>query len=210
MKGLGVLVVVAAAIAFLAIPEFRSALDPDGPAPADGKLSALTIAADHSMTGYDRGEFIHWIDATPSCTVREVVLARQSDGGEIDCRDLNPGEWTSPYDGVRVTSVKAVDVDHTVPLAEAWRSGADEWTPERRKQYANDLRPGFLVAASPASNRSKGDQDPAHWMPPAPVDPAYPCVYARNWIAVKTAYGLTVDQQEHDALARVLSEHCPA
>jgi hypothetical protein len=59
-----------------------------------------------------------------------------------------------------------------------------------------------LVAVSARSNRAKGDQDPAEWVPPVET---YRCTYARDWITVKTAYGLTVDQAEHDALTAMLA-----
>jgi hypothetical protein len=32
-----------------------------------------------------------------------------------------------------------VDIDHVLPLAEAWRSDAQAWSASRRQAYANDL-----------------------------------------------------------------------
>jgi hypothetical protein len=67
-----------------------------------------------------------------------------------------------------VTSASGLDIDHMVPLAEAWDSGASAWTAQRREAYANDQgQEASLVAVTARSNRSKADQDPAHWMPPA-------------------------------------------
>ncbi|MFC8874604.1 hypothetical protein ACFUAE_07365, partial [Streptomyces ardesiacus] len=51
-----------------------------------------------------------------------------------------------------------------------WRadSGAPEWTPQERQDFANDLGdPRCLVLVSARSNRSKGGKDPAQWQPPA-------------------------------------------
>ena len=49
-----------------------------------------------------------------------------------------------------------------VLLAEAWDSGASQWTAARRQAYANDLgAERSLVAVTAKSNRSKADQDPA-------------------------------------------------
>ena len=75
-------------------------------------------------------------------------------------------------------------------------------TDERRKEFANDLNHPQLFAVTAASNRSKGDQDPAEWKPPTKT---YWCTYAKNYVNVKAAYQLTVDQKEHDALASMLT-----
>ncbi|MDQ0784534.1 hypothetical protein QFZ64_000031 [Streptomyces sp. B3I8] len=58
---------------------------------------------------------------------------------------------------------------------------------------------------SATSNRSKADQDPATWLPPAT---GYHCQYVTDWIADKTRWSLTVDTTEHEALADQLSR-CP-
>jgi hypothetical protein len=94
-----------------------------------------------------------------------------------------------------------VDIDHVVALAEAWRSGAAEWTTDRREEFANDLDNSQLMAASASSNRSKGDQDPADWQPE--VD-SFHCTYARMWIGSKHAWELSVDTDEVTALETML------
>ena len=54
-----------------------------------------------------------------------------------------------------------------MPLAEAWDSGASQWTAKERELYANDLDDArALIAVSAASNRSKADKDPSEWLPP--------------------------------------------
>jgi hypothetical protein len=52
---------------------------------------------------------------------------------------LTGGKWISAYDGKTITNASQLDVDHLVPLAEAWRSGAWKWTPVQRQTFANDL-----------------------------------------------------------------------
>ncbi|WP_031089223.1 HNH endonuclease family protein, partial [Streptomyces sp. NRRL S-15] len=77
---------------------------------------------------------------------------------------LTGGGWSSYYDEVEVTEARKLDIDHMVPLAEAWDSGAYDWTAERRQAYANDLgAERSLVAVTAKSNRSKSDKDPATW-----------------------------------------------
>jgi hypothetical protein len=165
-------------------------------------LAALKIAPEGKMAGYSRDRFPHWASQGNSCDTREIVLQKQ--GTDVkqdkDCKAVS-GTWNSAYDGVVIKDAGEVDIDHTIPLAEAWRSGADKWTDDERKAFANDLGGIQLLAVTAKSNRSKGDQDPAKWKPPVA---AYGCTYAQHWISVKIAYKLTVDQPEHDALAGLL------
>lgn len=185
---------------------------PTTPGPAEpgqdpaAQLAALTIAPEGKMAGYSRDRFPHWSSQGNSCDTREIVLQRQ--GADVrsddECRATS-GRWVSAYDGETITDASKLDIDHTVALAEAWRSGADKWTDEQRQKFANDLGGIQLIAVSATSNRAKGDQDPAKWKPPVQ---GYWCTYALNWISVKTAYKLTVDQAEHDALATMITQ-CP-
>ncbi|CAL9674121.1 hypothetical protein SUDANB176_07636 (plasmid) [Streptomyces sp. enrichment culture] len=79
-----------------------------------------------------------------------------------------------------VTSASGLDIDHMVPLAESWDSGASAWTAQRREAYANDQgADASLVAVTARSNRSKADQDPAEWLPPAA---GVHCRYVAEWL----------------------------
>ncbi|MEV4317311.1 HNH endonuclease family protein [Actinocrispum sp. NPDC049592] len=177
------------------------------PAPSNTPaLASLVVAPAGPMTGYSRDRFPLWASGPDSCDTRETVLQKQGSGVTRNgqCKAVS-GTWTSPYDGVVITDAAKVDIDHVVPLAEAWRSGAASWTDEQRKQFANDLTNPQLFAVSANANRSKGDKDPAEWKPPAQ---GFWCTYARDYVTVKAAYKLTVDQAEHDALAQMLGT-CP-
>jgi hypothetical protein len=96
------------------------------------------------------------------------------------------GRWRSYYDGIEETVPGKLDIDHVVPLAEAWRSGASSWTASDRKRFANDLTDPQLVAVSYSSNRSKGDKGPEEWRPRR----AAWCLYARWWVRVKSVWNL--------------------
>ncbi|MFI5534419.1 HNH endonuclease family protein [Kitasatospora sp. NPDC051853] len=175
------------------------------PSPAEqarAELAELTVAEPHSMAGYSRAKFPHWVKQYGECDTREVVLARDGEGVLQDeaCR-ASTGTWLSPYDGRVLTAAAQVDIDHIVPLANAWRSGADEWTTATRRAFANDLEHSQLIAVSAASNRSKADKSPDQWSPP---DPAYWCTYSRAWIDVKHLYGLTVTAPEAARLSEML------
>ncbi|MEV4741245.1 HNH endonuclease family protein [Streptomyces sp. NPDC049555] len=169
---------------------------------ARDELAELDVEAPHSMTGYSRAKFPHWATQQGQCDTRETVLAR--DGRDVrtdaQCRAV-AGSWLSPYDGKQFAVAGQLDIDHVVPLANAWRSGADKWDTPRRKRFANDLDSPQLVAVSAASNRQKGDQSPDQWKPPLK---SYWCTYARAWTHVKHTYDLNVTKPEQEALVDML------
>ncbi|KOV94603.1 hypothetical protein ADL02_09770 [Streptomyces sp. NRRL WC-3723] len=171
-------------------------------------MSGLPVA-DEDRTGYRRDAFKHWIDADKDgCNTRaEVLKAEAVVAPEQGARcTLSQGRWYSPYDDRYITGPRGLDIDHRVPLAEAWDSGASTWTAAEREAYANDLGDDrALIAVSAASNRSKADQDPTTWLPPAQ---GYRCQYVTDWIADKIRWGLSIDPAEHTALSDVL-DACP-
>lgn len=89
-----------------------------------------------------------------------------------------------------------------IPLSEAWKSGASGWTNAQREGFANDLSRPQLIAVTDNVNQSKGDQDPAEWLPPTT---SYHCYYARMWVDVKYHYKLTVNAAEKTKLSSILS-----
>lgn len=154
--------------------------------------------AEESRTGYKREMFKHWVSVGNGCDSRKAVIiseALKKPVVETGCV-IKGGEWLSIYDNVKVTEAGKLDVDHFVPLAEAWDSGASAWDTKKREVYANDQTdPRHLIAVTGASNRSKSDRDPAEWMP---TNKAYACEYLVNWISVKVRWNLAVDQKEKD------------
>ncbi|WP_428814774.1 HNH endonuclease family protein [Streptomyces albus subsp. chlorinus] len=166
-------------------------------------LTGLTEKAEGSMDGYSREKFPHWTDQGGGCNTREAVLKRDGEGVETgsDCYPTK-GSWTSPYDGATWTKPADVDIDHVVPLAEAWRSGAASWNQDRRQELANNLKIAQLIAVTDNVNQEKGDKDPAAWMPSRA---GYHCQYARMWIWVKDTYGMTADAPEKAALKKALA-----
>ena len=153
--------------------------------------------------GYDRDKFGDWIDADGNCldTREEVLVAesRVSTGGG-DC-EVTRGRWRSYYDRATWTDPGDVDIDHLVPLAEAWDSGARRWNPATRHRYANDLRDRrTLAAVTDNVNQSKGDQDIFEWQPEFGR-----CRYVAEWVAVKIRWSLRVDRHERRAMRDIAS-----
>lgn len=157
---------------------------------AAGRRGLRTPARDRGpdRTGCQRTSFKHWnAGANPSdrCNTRmEVLIAEAVEAPEVGpgCT-LTGGVWWSSYDERSVTPAGALDIDHMVPLAEAWDSGAFAWTAARREAYANDLgQETSLVAVTARSNRQKSGQDPAEGLPPS-ADAL--CRYGAEWTATK-------------------------
>ncbi|MGW6289092.1 HNH endonuclease family protein [Streptomyces sp. NPDC055107] len=163
----------------------------------------LVQITEEDRAGYTRSSFKHWNsgdNSTDGCNTRAEVLISEAVVAptvEAGCK-LTGGTWVSYYDGQEVTSAGALDIDHMVPLAEAWDSGASAWTAVRREAYANDQGAHVsLVAVTARSNRQKSDQDPADWMPPSPDAQ---CRYVGEWVSTKLRWQLTADDRELEAL----------
>ncbi|MFB9765525.1 HNH endonuclease family protein [Nocardioides kongjuensis] len=186
------------------------------PPDAAAALAGLTVTdRPRRPTDYERDAFgAPWADLDRNgCNQRDDVLLRDAEPGTVRTarqgrcdHDVLAGAWRDPYTGKELVfddlkdlgQAQAIQIDHVVPLAEAWVSGAAGWDDERRAAYANDLD-GLLAVDGPA-NAAKGADDPAAWRPRKDVQ----CAYARRWITVKARWGLTVDPSEVAALEDML------
>lgn len=170
--------------------------------PAVQVLDSLPVSS-IAFDGYRRELFRHWT-TVDGCTTRQRVLIDERAAGSVRGCSVPGGSWVSSYDNRPVTNPRTLDIDHMVPLKEAWVSGAARWSPTTRTAYANDLGYAMsLLAVTASTNRSKGDRDPAGWLPAANR-----CDYAKGWIGVKFRWRLSVDPAEKAALQRVLRD-CP-
>ncbi|RSM68890.1 HNH endonuclease [Kibdelosporangium aridum] len=167
------------------------------------QLNALTVAADGSSSGYSRDLFPHWTTVSGTCNTREQVLKRDGTNVVVDSScAATSGRWYSPYDGATWTAASDVDIDHIIPLSNAWKTGARSWTTAKRQQFANDLSGPQLIAVTDNVNQAKGDQTPATWKPPLT---SYHCTYARMWIGSKYKWALTINSAEKSALNSMLN-----
>lgn len=177
------------------------------------QLSEIRVRPAGSMTGYTREQFPHWSDArefgwklqggTPdpdSCDARDAALIRdgQDERVEESCAVIS-GSWFDPYGGGTYTDPSDIDIDHIVPLANAWRSGASSWDTTRRESFANV--PRDLLSVDDGLNQSKGDKGPEAWKPPRKT---YWCAYSKKWIGVKNYWDLSVTSAEKAALKQML------
>jgi hypothetical protein len=166
-------------------------------------LSQLPLT-NNLASGYDRSYFTHWIDENgDGCDTRAEVLKAESlvpVTFSSGCT-VATGQWYSWYDGATWTQASDVDIDHMIPLSEAWKSGASNWTADQRTAFANDLGYGHaLEAVTDNVNQSKSDQDPATWM--SSLDQ---CQYAIAWVTQKWRWNLAVDDSERSMLGTHLN-----
>jgi hypothetical protein len=203
----------AAALSVLVLGACDVQVQLDGPDPSPtpaASLGALRIAPESHQSSYRRAAFgQRWKDVDRNgCGQRDDILTRDLKGVQKRGRCVVvAGLLVDPYTGEQVRFAKAdanaVQIDHRVALAEAWRSGASTWTPAQRELFANDRV--NLAASKGSVNQGKGDDDAAHWLP---VGPTRQCVFAQHVVEVKTKYRLTVDPDEATALRRALAL-CP-
>nr|WP_231640626.1 HNH endonuclease family protein [Nocardiopsis sp. NRRL B-16309] len=208
MLALAVTAVLVAVLGWAAPASAHHVLPPGIPSTsaAQSQLDSLTVRPKNSGAGYDRSLFPHWVTVESPCDAREYVLRRDGHTVSVDgsCRATS-GRWSSEYDGVWTGDSSDFDIDHMVPLHDAWRSGANTWTTSQRRAFANDVDAPQLWAVSASSNRSKGDRDPASWLPPRT---AIHCDYVKSWVNVKYRYGLSVTSTEKSAVQRTIDDRC--
>jgi 5-methylcytosine-specific restriction endonuclease McrA len=141
---------------------------------------------------FDRHEFGGWKNLSNGCTVRTYVLSKQS-LNHVSCKNLANGIWKDPYTGDTIRSAKNMDIDHVVPLENAFVSGGYAWTTEQKQFYSNDTARSHLLAVSAHENRSKGDKGPDKYLPPK-VE--FRKEYCRIWYREKSIYQLSATKNE--------------
>ncbi|WP_411376435.1 HNH endonuclease family protein [Arthrobacter sp. MPF02] len=181
-------------------------------AQALAQLEGIPVKGRAPKTGYSRDEFgPAWADTDHNgCDTRNDILARDLANetfkpGTNNCV-VAGGSLADKYTGATIKFVRGQDtssdvqIDHIVPLSDAWQKGAQQLSADRRKELAND--PLNLMAADGPTNAAKGDKDAATWLPP---NRSFRCEYVARQTAVKAKYQLWVTRAERDAIAGVLT-----
>ncbi|WP_369046723.1 HNH endonuclease family protein [Sinomonas sp. P10A9] len=178
---------------------------------AKASLNAIAVKGRAPKTGYTRAQFGQaWADTDRNgCDTRNDILGRDLADptfkeGTRNCLVLS-GTLHDPYTGKTIEFRRGersadVQIDHVVPLSDAWQKGAQQWTAEKRLEFAND--PANLRSADGQANQDKGDGDLATWLPP---NKAFRCEYAVDVVEVKGEYGLWMTQSEHDKAGELLA-----
>ncbi|WP_035856883.1 HNH endonuclease family protein [Cryptosporangium arvum] len=175
-----------------------------------GKLQVKRIPGKDAS--YERDKFgDSWSDAAKGvkfagngCDTRNDILRRDAKPGTVRTKSgttgckVTGGTWVSPYNGATYKSTKKIQIDHIIPLARAWASGAKKWPADRRLAFAND--PDNLIAVDGSSNQSKSDKGPSAWRPAQP----YQCVYAVRYVRAVSKYSLPITSTDKSALKSML------
>lgn len=131
--------------------------------------------------------------------LREVVIKSGTHG----CKVFE-GTFQDPYTGGVIVFSSAdpiaVQIDHIVSLSQGWDSGADQWSLERREQFANDM--DNLLAVDGPTNQAKSDHAADEWLP---ASASARCDLASRQVMVKPKWGLSVSGSERVAMRQVLA-----
>lgn len=145
-----------------------------------------------------------WVEITRNQVLHSAMSAVTTKPGTHGCV-VTTGTLTDPYTGTTIVFTKAdagqVAIDHVYPLAAAWDLGASSWSPQQRRNFAND--PRNLLPTARRVNAVKSDKTPQVWAPPTAGGR---CLYATRYVAVARAYGLLVTAGDLQALRRDLTD----
>ena len=153
------------------------------------------------MNSYAREEFGSW--AVKQCISTRVKVLKEESASPVvwegPCKVVS-GEWVDRWTNESLGKPELIEIDHTVPLVNAWRSGAWAWSDSKRRAFLNDLSKDHLVVTSADTNGKKGGRGPEEWKPD---DEATWCEYARAWARIKHQWKLTVTHAEWRALKKM-------
>lgn len=159
--------------------------------------------------------FGRWINDPTDDTcmnTRAKVLVRDSED-EVTYRNerkcvVENGKWIDPYSNQEFLNSRAIQIDHMVPLKNAYMAGAWRWDYRARCLYANYM--GYrdhLIPASVHENTSKGDRAPNQYLP---SEQSYRCQYVKNWLTIKLIWKLNMTADEAQAIYDVVTTYnCP-
>lgn len=146
-------------------------------------------------------------DGTCLNTRGKVLVRDSKTPAEISNCLVSRGEWDEPYKGQVETRAQDIQIDHFVPLKNAYVSGAWRWNFAKRCLYANFLGNDFhLLSVDGHENMSKSDNTPELYMPP---NEAYRCQYLQQWLKVKLIWNLGLTPPEKSAVESLIQQnHC--
>ncbi|WP_413557763.1 HNH endonuclease family protein [Bdellovibrio sp. HCB209] len=118
---------------------------------------------------------------------------------------VQKGLWDEPYTGATVEHASEIQIDHFVPLKNAYVSGAHRWNFAKRCLYANYMGNDFQLLSTDAhENMAKSDSSPQGYMPP---NRAYRCQYLEQWLKVKAIWDLGITPPEKAAVEALIQQN---
>ncbi len=144
--------------------------------------------------------------------VRNLVLQRQAEEPLVmhsknRCM-IYQSKWFDFYSGRYFYYASDLDIDHIVPLKNAYYSGAWRWSKAKRCHYSNFMADRHhLMVVQNSENRSKGGQGPDRYIP---ANSQFQCQYLSAWLKVKAVWNLRIALTEAEAIYHFLSSYsCP-
>lgn len=138
---------------------------------------------------------------------RALVLTRDSQS-DVDMNNncsVISGDWEDPYTDMNYYKASEIQIDHVVPLKNAYMTGAHSWDYLKRCLYANFLGNKFhLLPVSGHENERKGDRSPREYIPPSKQ---YTCQYLRNWLEIKYVWKLSLTPIEKEKISQLIDEN---
>lgn len=155
--------------------------------------------------------FGSWVVTDPDkkCfNTRALILAQTSEVepefASNGCT-VRRGRWYDPYSDRVYTEASQLEIDHVVPLKNAYISGAYAWDQQKRCIYSNYVGNAFhLMAVESTENRRKSDRTPEKYIPP---NRNFTCDYVKNWLKIKLYWRLTLTLGEKAEVEKILSEN---
>ncbi len=162
-------------------------------------LPAIPYNRDRHFGGWIRG-----VDSSQSClNTRGYILKRDSKTSvsvNNSCT-VQTGAWYDNYTGRIFNQASAIQIDHLVPLKNAYMTGAYEWDGYKRCLYSNYMGNNFhLIAVSGTENMKKSDKSPREYIPP---NKKYTCQYLKIWLQTKYIWSLRFTPTEVSAIKNI-------
>ncbi len=141
-------------------------------------------------------------DADKECNTRVEVLVKNSlipttpleKFKNIPCTPKLQGKWHDPYSDTDFDLAEVLDIDHIVPLKNAYNNGTWKWPYWKKRNYANDMiNPFHLIPVSASENRSKSDSAPNDYLPP---NDSFKCEYIELWVQTKLRWVIKLESEE--------------
>lgn len=156
-------------------------------------------------------QFGRWIRyKNEGCYNTRTQVLKSFSKTPVQYRNNNPctvesGYWSDPYSGKVFTKSSDLQIDHMVPLKDAYINGAWKWSKKERCAFANFKSTQFhLIPVDKFENMRKSDRTPADYLPP---NPGYVCTYLKNWLEIKLIWNLQMSASEAEAIDKAIRDY---
>jgi hypothetical protein len=150
------------------------------------------------------GGWLRESGSTSCLNTRGKVLVRDSESPVSFTPNgctVDTGAWNDSYTAKVFSSAHDIQIDHLVPLKNAYMTGAFEWDFKKRCLYANFLGNNFhLLSVFGKENMKKSDSSPSGYIPP---NKNFTCQYLKIWLNVKIIWSLRLTPKEVAAVQNI-------